>query len=62
MKKQIQIDKLSLDKETVSRLDEEQLKNFLGGGVPDSISCNKPAALEEDEELGWNSCCNNSCN
>ena len=62
MKKQIQIDKLALDKETVSRLDEDQLKGLVGGGPPDSISCNKAVALEDDEELGWDSCCNNSCN
>lgn len=61
MKKQIQLDKLAFDKETVSRLDEDQLKAFLGGGPPDSMSCNKPQALEEDE-LGFDSCCNNSCN
>jgi hypothetical protein len=62
MKKQVKIaQKLSFDKETVSKLDEDQLKNVAGGG---SLSCNAAAAVEDDtdEILDINSCCNNSCN
>jgi hypothetical protein len=65
-KHKIQIDKLTIDKETVSRLDEEQLGNFLGGGgPPDSVSCGGTptmVAMEEDLELAWKSCCGYSCN
>ncbi|PWK18072.1 hypothetical protein LV89_04223 [Arcicella aurantiaca] len=62
MKKQVKIaQKLSFDKETVSKLDEDQLKNVAGGG---SLSCNAAAVAEDDndEVLDINSCCNNSCN
>ena len=59
MKKKISIDKLALDKETISKLDEQQLKAFAGGGPPNSISCNQ--AVDENE-LEWDSCCNASCN
>ncbi|PWK18074.1 hypothetical protein LV89_04225 [Arcicella aurantiaca] len=62
MKKQIKvINQLALDKETISKLDEDQLKNVAGGG---SLSCNGAAAVAEsdDEVLGFNSCCNDSCN
>jgi hypothetical protein len=72
MKKQIKIAQtLSFDKETVAKLDENQLGGVAGGG---SFSCNKgvaAAALEDaqDNEATWslicggiNSCCNDSCN
>ena len=63
MKKQVKIaQNLSLDKETVAKLDENQLKEIAGGG---SMSCNAAAAVEEDDSdeiIGINSCCNNSCN
>ncbi|UHG94932.1 class I lanthipeptide [Spirosoma oryzicola] len=66
MKKKIDlIGKLSLDKETVSRLDEAQLKALVGGATVKSISCNGGAAnveSDEDETLEVESCCNNSCN
>lgn len=63
MKKQVKIaQNLSLDKETVAKLDENQLKEIAGGG---SFSCNAPAVGAEDdsdEVLDINSCCNASCN
>ena len=60
MKKQIKvINQLALNKEVISKLDEDQLKNIAGGG---SLSCNGAAAIAEDDELGFNSCCNDSCN
>ncbi|WP_020607420.1 class I lanthipeptide [Spirosoma spitsbergense] len=63
MKKKVSLDKLSLDKETISRLDEQQLREIAGGGPPNSMSCNGALAAEEEEfELAWKSCCNDSCN
>ncbi|UHG94930.1 class I lanthipeptide [Spirosoma oryzicola] len=67
MKKKIELgNKLALDKETISRLDEAQLKALVGGATVQSASCNQPAAVEgasdEDDKLEWDSCCNNSCN
>lgn len=63
MKKQVKIaQNLSLDKETVARLDENQLKEVAGGG---SFSCNAPVVAAEDgsdEITDINSCCNASCN
>jgi natural product precursor len=66
MKKKINLgSKLSLDKETISKLDEQQLKALAGGG---SFSCNGAAVAAaegeptDDEVLDINSCCNNSCN
>ncbi|UHG94931.1 class I lanthipeptide [Spirosoma oryzicola] len=66
MKKKIDLgNKLSLDKETISRLDEAQLKALVGGATVQSISCNGGAVAEnaDDEEvLEAGSCCDNSCN
>ena len=63
MKKKVSLDKLSLDKETISRLDDQQLNALAGGGPPNSLSCNNALASEEEDlELAWNSCCNDSCN
>ncbi|GAB4022772.1 class I lanthipeptide [Spirosoma koreense] len=68
MKKKINLgNKLALDKETISKLDENQLKALAGGG---SLSCNGGAVAAEGEPDGQeelatidvNSCCNNSCN
>ncbi|GAB4022769.1 class I lanthipeptide [Spirosoma koreense] len=68
MKKKINLgNKLALDKETVSKLDENQLKGLAGGG---SFSCNGGAVAAEGEPDGQevlgtidvHSCCNGSCN
>ena len=64
MKKKVTLgNKLALDKETISKLDEQQLKAVAGGG---SISCNGgDAAVEgtpDDDEITVHSCCNASCN
>lgn len=65
MKKQVKIaQNLSLDKETVAKLDENQLKGVAGGG---SLSCNVAAVAAEDgdddnEITDIHSCCNASCN
>ncbi|PWK18073.1 hypothetical protein LV89_04224 [Arcicella aurantiaca] len=65
MKKQVKIaQNLSLDKETIAKLDESQLKDVAGGG---SLSCNNAAAVAEDstddsELTDIHSCCNASCN
>jgi hypothetical protein len=64
MKKQIQIiQNLSLDKETIANLDENQLRDIAGGG---SFSCNGAAAALEDSDealdVSIHSCCDHSCN
>jgi hypothetical protein len=68
MKKKINLgSKLSLDKETISRLDEQQLREIAGGGV-NSLSCNGGAVAAVENDPGddvmedFNSCCNASCN
>ena len=67
MKKKISLgNKLALDKETISKLDDQQLREIAGGAV-NSLSCNKPAAAVEndpDDDVmeDFNSCCNASCN
>jgi hypothetical protein len=60
MKKQtIQVSKnLSLDKETIAKLNDEQLGDVAGGSV-NSASCNKGL---EDDDLAGNSCGACSCN
>ena len=62
MKKQtIQVSKnLSLDKETIAKLNDEQLGDVAGGSV-NSASCNTKAGIEEDD-LAGNSCGACSCN
>jgi hypothetical protein len=66
MKKKVNLGtKLALDKETISRLDEQQLKALAGGG---SFSCNGAAVAaaegepDNDEITDIHSCCNDSCN
>jgi hypothetical protein len=67
MKKQVKIaQNLSLDKETIAKLDENQLKEIAGGG---SMSCNAQALEDgqDDENIlsilcDVHSCCNASCN
>lgn len=64
MKKKVNLGtKLALDKETISKLDEQQLKALAGGG---SFSCNAAVAAEgeptDDEMTDIHSCCNDSCN
>jgi hypothetical protein len=62
MKKQsIKVSKnLSLDKETIARLNDEQLGDVAGGSVA-SASCNTKIATEEDD-LAGNTCGACSCN
>ncbi|MDJ1485597.1 class I lanthipeptide [Cytophagaceae bacterium YF14B1] len=62
MKKKVKLkDSLSLSKETIAQLNEDQLKQLQGGALDDgsrncSISCNGQADLQ------LASCCNDSCN
>jgi hypothetical protein len=59
-KKTINIESISLDKETIARLDEAQLSGAFGGARGgDTYSCNAPAALEDELEL--DTCCKGSC-
>lgn len=59
-KKQIKFDKkLSFDKETIARLNDEQLKNVEGGQTIASVTCNK-ASEEQADALP--SCVACSCN
>ncbi|UHG94934.1 class I lanthipeptide [Spirosoma oryzicola] len=60
-KKSIKIEQLSLDKETISRLNEKQLGAVAGGQtVPQSLSCN--AEMEAELALEFpESCCRDSC-
>ncbi len=59
-KKQISFDKkLNLDKETVATLNDEQSSAVEGGNIF-TITCNKAAAVEEDQE--GSSCIACSCN
>lgn len=60
-KKTIKVSKnLSLDKETIAKLNDEQLGDVAGGSV-NSASCNTKQSLEE-EDLAGNSCGACSCN
>lgn len=60
-KKQISFDrKLSLDKEVVASLNDQQSAAIEGGAQIFTITCNKEAAVEQDEE--GNSCLACSCN
>jgi hypothetical protein len=62
MKKQVKvINQLSFDKDTISRLDEDQLRDFVGGVIAGTFSCHA-AALAEQEDHDLESCCDNSCN
>lgn len=61
MKKEILLDKLSLDKETISILDEQQLKALAGGDRPTYLSCANAVATEEQKLEGWASCCLQTC-
>ena len=56
-KKTILIESISLDKETIARLDENQLNGAFGGAG--TFSCNN--AELEDQELALDSCCKSSC-
>ena len=58
-KKQIKIDRLTLDKETISRLNEDQLRDIAGGGG--TYSCGRAEESEEEEQLAAGSCCKGSC-
>jgi hypothetical protein len=59
-KKVIKLDKaLSLDKETVAKLNEEQLGTLEGGGTN---TCNGGGAALEQEAATVNSCLACSCN
>jgi natural product precursor len=65
-KKPIKITKsLSLDKETISKLDENQLSEVAGGGTTNTCN-NQPAApqqaLEAADLIDVNSCQACSCN
>lgn len=60
-KKTIKIESISLDKETIARLDTSKLQNLVGGG---SISCNGGTEIDGDDDekiTTINSCCNNTC-
>ena len=57
-KKQITLDRLTLDKETIARLNDEQLREVAGGAG--TFSCGKAEAF--DEELAGGTCCKGSCN
>lgn len=60
-KKTIKVSKnLSLDKETIAKLNEAQLDEVAGGSVA-SASCNTKQSLEE-EDLAANTCGACSCN
>ena len=59
-KKTILIESISLDKETIARLDENQLNGVLGGMAAGTLSCNN--ATVENQELEIDSCCRCSCN
>lgn len=60
-KKQISFDKkLTLDKEVIASLDNEQSAAVEGGAKIFSITCNKAVAAEDDKEA--NSCIACSCN
>lgn len=57
-KKSIKIKSISLDKETVARLDDNQIDKFLGGAkYIASLSCHA-----DMEELVVGSCCLHTCN
>jgi len=61
-KKVIKLDKaLSLDKETIAQLNEEQL-GALEGGLADSGTCNTKVADEVEAFTTINSCNACSCN
>lgn len=55
-KKRIKIDQLTLDKETISRLNNAQLREVDGGAG--TVSCNKEEMVQE---VALNSCCATSC-
>lgn len=60
-KRQISFDKkLNLDKEVIASLDDQQSASIEGGVGIFSITCNKAAAVEDDQE--GNSCIACSCN
>lgn len=71
MKKKVTIGrKLSLDKETVARLSNEQAEEILGGGGTNNDTCgcmtkhNEVNNLKEDADgllIGDASCCKGSC-
>lgn len=60
-KKTILIESISLDKETIARLDENQLNGAFGGlrAGGDTYSCKGDVAFENDLEL--DTCCKGSC-
>lgn len=59
-KKSISLDKsLSLDKETIAKLNEDQLGDIVGGGTTNT--CNGQA-LEQDATIEVGSCQACSCN
>ncbi|RAJ76599.1 natural product precursor [Chitinophaga dinghuensis] len=51
--------KLSLNKETISRLNDEQMKNVIGGLVDADTSCGEGSCQSQQ---GASSCDKNSCN
>lgn len=51
--------KLSLDKETISKLSDEQLKNVIGGLVALDVSCDASSC---SSQKGASSCGSDSCN
>lgn len=61
-KKTVKVTKnLQIDKETIAKLNDEQLQNVDGGGVINSLTCNTKSSIEE-EDLAANSCGACSCN
>ncbi|WP_020607419.1 class I lanthipeptide [Spirosoma spitsbergense] len=57
-KKQITLERLTLDKETIARLNDEQLREVAGG--MGTFSCKSDELLEE-EALAGGTCCKASC-
>lgn len=63
MKKKIS-SKLSLDKETIARLSDEQA-NLIGGGLAgektDTCRCKSVFNRENEDQLAAGTCCEDSC-
>ncbi|PWK18076.1 hypothetical protein LV89_04227 [Arcicella aurantiaca] len=58
-KKTISIESISLDKETIARLDEVQLSAAVGAGT---YSCKAAEQLEAfEDEFAADTCCKGSC-
>ncbi|UHG94935.1 class I lanthipeptide [Spirosoma oryzicola] len=58
-KKPVKIDQLDLDKETISRLSDNQLMQIEGGEERQTLSC---AGRDEAAEIVTQSCCYLTCN